>query len=148
MKRVIFCVLLVSTLLATPALQAQQFQRFGDFEVHFNVLNTDQIPAPVAQGYGIKRSSSRALLNVTVLDTRGDGGPTPIHAGVAASAVNLTGQLREIAMREINDPDNAVYYIGELPVHHLETYNFTVEVAVEGEAKPFEVKFRQQFFTE
>lgn len=145
MKRLIACALLLA---AAPAVDAQQMERFGAFEVHFNVLNSDQIPAPVAQGYGIKRSASRALLNVTVLDTRGAAGSTPVHANVTASAVNLTGQRRDIPMREINDPDDAVYYIGELPITHLETYAFTVEVAVEGEAEPFVVEFRQQFFTE
>jgi hypothetical protein len=148
MERVFCRVFVLSLLLTAPTLQAQQFERFGDFEVHFNVLNTDQIPVPVAQGYGIKRSSSRALLSVTVLDSRADNGGTPVHVRVAASAVNLTGQRREIPMREINDPDHAVYYIGEIPVHHLETYNFTLEVGVEGEPEPFEVRFRQQFYTE
>ena len=148
MSRMSACAFLISILFAVPALQAQQFERFGGYEVHFNVLNTDQIPPTVAQGYGIKRSSSRALLNVTVLDARGESPPVPVQAQVSASAINLTGQLREIRMRQIKDPDDAIYYIGELPVHHLETYNFTVKAVVDGEAEPFEVKFRQQFYTE
>ena len=48
----------------------------------------------------------------------------------------------------LEDPEGAIYYIGELPVHNLETYNFTVEVQPEGEADPLIVKFRQQFYTE
>lgn len=148
MKHVLSCAFVLAALATAPALQAQQMERFGAYEVHFNVLNSDQIPAPVAQGYGIKRSASRALLNVTVLDTRGSGGAIPVHAGVTASTVNLTGQRREIPMREINDPDEAVYYIGELPIHHLETYAFTVNVTVAGEPEPFVVQFRHQFYTE
>lgn len=149
MKLAITRILLTSLVLAASPLYAQQFERFGKYEVHYNALTTDQIPAPVAQGYGIQRSPSRALLNVTVLDTtEGEGPGAPIHANVTANAVNLTGQFREIPMRVIEEPGEAVYYIGHFPVHNLETYTFTVTVGVEGEDEPFVVEFRQQFFTE
>jgi hypothetical protein len=51
-------------------------------------------------------------------------------------------------MREISDPQGAIYYIGEFPVHHLETYRFEVEVAVADASEPLMVVFRQQFYTE
>jgi len=51
-------------------------------------------------------------------------------------------------MREISEPDGGLYYIGELPIHNMENYNFRITVSVEGEAKPFELEFRQQFYTE
>jgi len=145
---------LLSTLLAsilltqTSICMGQQSESFGKYAVHYNVVNADLLPAQVAQGYGIKRSSSRAVVNVTVLDTSQGEYGTPLHANVTTSIINLTGQRREVDMREITDPDNAIYYIGELPIHNLETYDFTVKVRVEGEPKAFELKFRQQFFTE
>jgi len=46
---------------------AQQSQDFGEYVVHYNALNTNLITPQVAQAYGIRRSSSRALLNITVL---------------------------------------------------------------------------------
>lgn len=127
---------------------AQQSQDFGDYVVHYNALNTSLIPPQVAQGYGIARSSSRALLNVTVLKKVMDTPGTPVRATVTATGTNLTGQLREIEIREIRDPEGAIYYIGEFPVHNLETYRFEVAVAVEGENEPLMVVFRQQFYTE
>jgi len=127
---------------------AQQSETFGRFEVHYNVINSSLIPAQVAQGYGIQRSSSRALVNITVVDTQQGEAGTPLHADVSTSTINLTGQRRDVEMREIVDPDGAIYYIGELPVHNLEIYNFTVTVKLKDEPKPFELKFRQQFFTE
>jgi len=128
--------------------QAQQSQDFGEFVVHYNALNTNLIPPQVAKGYGIKRSSSRALLNITVLKKVMDNPGTPVKATVSASGTNLTGQLREIDIREIKDVEGAIYYIGELTVHNMETYNFTVEVLPAGEQEPLIVKFRQQFYTE
>jgi hypothetical protein len=127
---------------------AQQSQDFGEYVVHYNALNAHLIPPQVAQSYGIQRSSNRALLNVTVLKKVMDTPGTPVDAEVTASGKNLTGQNREIEIREIRDPEGAIYYIGEFTVHNMETYNFTVEVAVEGEAEPLVVKFRQQFYTE
>ena len=71
-----------------------------------------------------------------------------VNARVLASGRNLTGQTRNVDMREINDGDGAIYYIGELSVRNMETFDFTVMVTPEGESKPFSLKFRQQFYTE
>ena len=142
-------VLFVSSLLfQANVCMAQQSETFGKYTVHYNVINANLLPAQVAKGYGIQRSSSRALVNITVLDTSQGESGTPLRASVTTSTINLTGQRRDVEMREIVDPDNAIYYIGELPVHNMETYHFTVTVQVEGEPKPFVLNFRQQFYTE
>ena len=57
-------------------------------------------------------------------------------------------ERRDVEMREIVEEGEAIYYIGELPIHNMETYNFTVTVKVEGQPELFEVKFRQQLYTE
>ena len=72
----------------------------------------------------------------------------PNHAEIKASGRNLTGQSRQIELREILEPEGAVYYIGELPVHNMETYRFNIEVRIAGESEPLVVKFKQQFYTE
>jgi hypothetical protein len=148
MKQILSMVFLAAILGLSSGAEAQQSQDFGDYVVHYNALNTNFIPPQVAQGYGIKRSSSRALLNLTVLKKVMDNPGTPVSAKVSASGTNLTGQLREIEIRELNDTEGAIYYIGEFPIHNLETFNFTVNVQPEGEAEPMLVKFRQQFYTE
>ena len=148
MKHIFSLLFLAGMLAASTNTEAQQSQDFGDYVVHYNALNTNFILPQVAQGYGIKRSSSRALLNITILKKVMDNPGTPVNAVVTASGTNLTGQRREIEIREIKDAEGAIYYIGEFPVHNLETYNFTVEVQAEGEDEPLVVKFRQQFYTE
>jgi len=148
MKQLLISLLLLGVLSFTTNSEAQQAQDFGHYVVHYNALNTSLIPPQVAQGYGIKRSSSRALLNVTVLKKVMDTPGTPVKATVTAGGKNLTGQHRDIEIRQIADPEGAIYYIGELPVHNMETYNFTIQVAIPGEDEPLVVKFRQQFYTE
>jgi hypothetical protein len=88
------------------------------------------------------------LLNVAVLKKVMDTPGTPVGAKVTARGVNLTGQMRELQIREIKDSENAIYYVAEFPVHNLESYRFEINVAIEGEAEPLIVRFAQQFYTE
>jgi hypothetical protein len=148
MNRLLLALTLLLTLFFASPVTAQQSQDFGNYVVHYNALNTNLIPPQVAQGYGIARSSSRALLNVTVLKKVMDTPGTPVSASVKASATNLTGQLRELQIRRIDDSEGAIYYIAEFPVHNLETYRFEITVSIAGEADPLLVRFTQQFYTE
>jgi hypothetical protein len=148
MRQLMISLLWLGALVFAADGAAQQSQDFGDYVVHYNALNTNLIPPQVAQAYGIARSANRALLNVTVLKKVMDTPGSPTSAKVTASGTNLTGQRREIELREIKEPGGAVYYLGEFPVHNLETYRFEVLVQVEGEAQPLEVRFKQEFFTE
>jgi hypothetical protein len=147
MKILIKTLILLAALTSLPAF-AQQAQEFGDYIVHYNALNSSLITPEVAKAYGIRRSDSRALINISVLKNAADKTTTAVKAKVTASGRNLTGQTRNVDMREIDDGDGAIYYIGELSVRNMETFDFTVVVLVEGQNKPFNVKFRQQFYTE
>jgi hypothetical protein len=147
MKILIKTLILLAALTSLPAF-AQQAQEFGDYIVHYNALNSSLITPEVAKAYGIRRSDSRALINISVLKNTADKTTTAVKAKVTASGRNLTGQTRNVDMREIDDGDGAIYYIGELSVRNMETFDFTVVVLVEGQNKPFNVKFRQQFYTE
>jgi hypothetical protein len=148
MKQLLNALLLLGALSFTLTGEAQQSQDFGEYVVHYNALNTNLIPPQVAQAYGIQRSSSRALLNVTVLKKVMGSPGTPVGASVTATGTNLTGQARVIDMRRTDDPEGAIYYLGEFPVHNLETYRFDVQVKIEGQNEPLVVKFDQQFYTE
>ncbi len=129
---------------------AQQSSEFTDYVVHYNALRTDLLPPQVAQGYGIQRSSSRAMLNITVMKKGESAGDSEAAAAakIDVNATNLTGQRRDITMRKIDDGDGAIYYIGELPIHNLETYRFKVAITPEGGSQPLMVEFSQQFYTE
>ena len=137
---------LVAAALACSAwtLQAQQSRGFGPYEIHYNTLNTNLLSPEVASVYGIQRAGTQAMLNVTVLEKE-SGQAVP--ARVSATAVNLTGQRRDIELREIRDQD-AIYYIGQFRIHDEENLSFSVEVNPEGHSgAPYELTFRQQFFT-
>ena len=134
--------------LAPHSVIAQQSQQFEDFAVHYNALNSSLISPVIANAYGIRRSDSRALINISVLKNVEGQLAQAVKATVTLSGRNLTGQTRTIEMREIQEGDGAIYYIGELSVRNMEMFDFTALVTPEGRSKPFNVKFRQQFFTE
>jgi len=147
MKTLLKALALLAVMLSANS-TAQQAQQFGDYSVHYNALNSSLISPEVAKVYGIRRSDSRALINISVLKNAENQLPMAVKSKVTASGRNLTGQTREIEMREIIERDDAIYYIGELSVSNMETFDFTVLVTPEGQSKPFNVKFRQQFYTE
>ncbi len=146
MRKLSLIISLLALLLSTSAM-AQRSQDFGEYVVHFNALNTNLIPPSAAQQYGIQRSSTRALLNISILSKVMNTPGTPVHAKVAATARNLSGQLRDIDIKEVDD-QGAIYYLGQIRVRNEETFDFTLNITPDGEEEPVVVKFRQQFFTE
>ena len=141
-------VLTLIAALSSFAANAQQAQQFEDYTIHYNALNSSLIPPEVAKANGIRRSDSRALITVSVLKNIEDQPPMAVKATLTTSGRNLTGQTREVEMREVNEGTEAIYYIGEMSVSNMETFDFTLMVTPEGQSKPFKVKFRQQFYTE
>ena len=118
--------------------------RIGDFVVHFSAQSTDQLPPEVARAYDIVRSKNRAMLNVSVLRQSDN---TAVAATVTVKTVNLTGQLKNMTMRQINEQD-AIYYIGEVPVANRETLMFDISVTPDGVDRSSNVRFQRQFYTD
>ena len=130
-----------SLLLSVPAI-AENSQKIGGYIVHYNALSTQSLPPSVARIYGITRSGNRGLLNVSVL--KQGGSFAGVAADIDARATNLTGQLRSIPLRKIEE-QNAIYYISDFAVANNETLDFTVRVKTpDGQTGSF--KFRQKFF--
>lgn len=131
-----------------PALPATETSKdFGDYVVHFNAMATDQLTADIAKTYGIVRSPNRAMLNVSIIKKENGTPGTPVPGSVSASASNLTGQLKQLSIREIREGE-AVYYIGEVTVANEETLMFNVDVTPMNEVSRFSVRFQKQFFTD
>ena len=127
---------------AEPA--GESMKDIGDYVVHFSAQSTDALPPDVARAYNIVRSKNRAMLTVSVLS---ESDNVSVPAVVVVKTVNLTGQLKNVAMREIEEQD-AVYYIGETPVANRETLIFDISVTPEGSTVPSEVRFKREFFTD
>lgn len=115
----------------------------GTHDVHFSAQSTDQLPPEVARAYNIVRSPNRAMLNVSIIESATG---TPVAGTVTVKTVNLTGQLKNVVMRKIEEQD-AIYYIGETPVANRETLVFDITVTPEGVADASDIRFKRQFYT-
>lgn len=120
------------------------FVNIGDHVVHFSAQSTDQLPPEVARAYSIVRSKNRAMLNVSVLE---EGTNKAVTADVTVKTVNLTGQLKNVTMRKIEEQE-AIYYIGETPVANQETLIFDIRVRPEGVEEASDLRFKRQFYTD
>ncbi len=125
----------------------ETFKDFGNHIVHFSALNTDQLAPEIAQEYGIVRSKNRAMLTVSIHAKQESGLAAPVSASISASAVNLTGQLKRMPLREIKEGE-AIYYVGALAINNGETLVYTIDATPANTDTPLRLRFKRQFFTE
>lgn len=145
--RILVSMLSTTMLLLLPFLAtAENSTHTGGYTIHHNALTTDSLPVQVANAYGIQRSKSRALLNVSIIHDEPGTMGTPVHAQIRAVARTLYGQIRPIEMREIVE-DTAIYYIADFPVAHRETLYFELEILPAGARYPLRASMRQEFWT-
>lgn len=133
--------------LIPAAVLAENVVNFGAYAVHYNALRTDTLTPEIAQAYALTRRNNRAMVNITVQKKAADGKTTPHKAKVEGFASNLTGQVKNLEFREIQDGE-AIYYIAESQISNDETLKFEIKVTPEGNATSTQVKFSQRFFTD
>jgi hypothetical protein len=119
-------------------------REWDDHVIHFNAFTTDQLAAEVASKYGIVRSKSRAMLNVTILRKQSDGTQKAVHAKVVAQVSNLANQVKDLTLREIAEQD-AIYYVGDTPVANGETLVFDIQATPEDGTPSPRVRFQRHF---
>ena len=134
--------LVFALLLALPiTVSAQQSDRFGDYEIHYSAMPTGLLNEDIAQSYGILRSRTRGMIMVTVLR---DG--QPVTARVDITARDINEEITEIGARRVRD-SGWVSYVGTFGVKEGEALTFTITVNPHAGGGPFDMAFRQTFFT-
>jgi len=128
----------------TAAPSEPTFKDFGDIQVHYNAVRTDELSAEVARAYGIERSANRVLLNVSLLRKGSDGRTTPVDGTVTASAYNLNGQLKDLEMRRITE-GSSIYFIGEVGISGTEILVFDISASTSDQPGRYDVQFQREF---
>lgn len=119
---------------------------FGEYIVYYNAFTADTLPPQMATAYGILRSKYKGVLNLSIQKKQRPGALSqPTKAKVTVQASNLVGQLKTLDFRRITE-GKAIYYIGEFRVSNKERVTFKVSLKPEGELRPLEFKFTQQFY--
>jgi hypothetical protein len=123
---------------------AELSKKFGDYEIHYNALVTEDLAPDVARAYGITRSRNAGMLTVAVLKRSADGALQPVAAEVKATAVTLTAQLTTLELKEVRE-GGAIYYIGEYRLSRPETLRFSLQIQPRGEPRRFDLQFQRTF---
>ena len=129
-------------------LAADQNQKdFGAYAVHVNALTTDQLTPSIAEFYGIVRSDGIVMLNVVIIENDGSSDGKPASGNVEVNAVNLTGQLKSVDIRMVQEDEN-IYYIGQVSVDNQETLIFNIDVQPEGETSAYLLSYSRKFYVD
>jgi hypothetical protein len=119
-------------------------QDFGDFQLHYNAVRTDELPVEVARAHGIERSGNRVILNVSMLAEAADGKTNPVDGTVEATAYNLSGQLKNLAMRRVQE-GSSIYFIGEVGISGTEILVFDIDATPREGGGTYTVRFKREF---
>ncbi|MCW8880076.1 MAG: DUF4426 domain-containing protein [Kangiellaceae bacterium] len=114
----------------------------GDITIHYNALSTSHLSAEVASQYGITRSGRTGIVNIAV-QNKGKA----VIANIFGHGQNLTGQLKNLAFKEIKE-ENAIYYIAIFTFINGEKLSFDLQVQPEKQGKLIPVQFKQELFTQ
>ena len=93
----------------------------GDYVVHFSAQSTDQLPPEVARAYNIVRSKNRAMLTVSIIKKEEASPGEAVSGAVSATATNLTGQLKNITLKEahLSTPRRSVHLLDREELRHI-----------------------------
>ncbi|MFO7953297.1 MAG: DUF4426 domain-containing protein [Thioalkalivibrio sp.] len=140
-----FLVALAAVALGSSIASANEAE-FDNYVVHYNVINTTFLSPEVARAYDVRRSSNRAMVNISVME-RGEDGLQAVSADVSGTATNMNDQMRNLRFREVQDGD-AVYFLSELTVRSGETLEFAIDVSPAGSDRELPVRFARDFYAD
>lgn len=146
LKRISALLVLLFACAVTPAM-AEQMVSHGDYEIHYNAFNSSFIQPNVASQYGIKRSKTKGLLNVSVLKKQADGSTKPVPALVSGEAVNLIAQKQTLSFNKVEET-NALYYIGDFGFTDDQVLRFNLKVQPDPNQPGYTINFEQRFYVD
>lgn len=126
---------------------AENSTHVDGYTIHHNALPVTTLSPEIAATYGLVRSKYRGLLNVSVIKDMPDSIGEPVTASISAYAINLVGQRKEIALKEVHE-GTAIYYLGQFPVTHLERLTFYLDVKPQGADRAYKTTLSEEFFIE
>ena len=97
--------------------------------------------------YQIKRSKSRGILSITVMDLNQEP-PQAIEATVTIDAKNILGQSKTIDLKTIKENTGGIYYLGLFRMSNEENMTFNFSVKPNGSTQNIKHKFSREFFTD
>ncbi|WP_440054062.1 DUF4426 domain-containing protein [Pseudoalteromonas sp. T1lg65] len=140
-KLLLLLCLLFSTSGLTSETQGGQFKDLGPWEVHYIAFPSTFIQPTIAKAYGLTRSGSKAIVNISVL---ADTPAKPaLKAQVTGTARNLLGKTVELEFKEVVEGD-AVYYLAQLDFDNEDIFRFEIDITEKQQTR--KLVFQQKFY--
>lgn len=123
---------------------AEQSVTRGEYEIHYNVINSTFIQPDIAQKAGIIRSKRQALVNVSVLKLEADK-KIAVPAMVTGTATNLMQQSQKFTFKQIKE-GTAIYYLGQFGFSNDQAMHIKLRVQPDPNRPAEEILFDQHFY--
>lgn len=137
---------LMAILLAAsgPAWPQAHVSKEGSFTLRASTVSSETLPESTANANGIERDPRRGVLNVSIHQEDGSRDRN-VRADVHATVRNLTGQKRDILMREI-DANGYVSYLGTYDFVRGEVVDFLIDAKPQGSDRTLGLTFRDRMW--
>ena len=143
-KSVIILTCLLSTMLISTAVSAENMKKMGKMNIHYMAIGATFFTPEIAKAYGIERSKYNGLVNISVLDNSKQGTPAKT-VSITGTARNLADQKKTLSFKEVREGD-AIYYLAEVDYRNDETIRFDLTIT-DGE-ETHQLEFSQKFYVD
>ncbi len=133
---------LLCGLLLSFAVNAEQKQQLGNWDVHYMLMPTTMLDADVAKNYQLSRSRNYQLLNISVLNTKDQQAQ---QVELTGSATNLAGQRQQLTFKPVKE-GAALYYLAGVEARSEQ--KMTIELTIRQGEQTQVLKFTQDVYPE
>ncbi len=120
-------------------------QKAGDYTVHFNVFNSTDIPASVAEQFKLVRGKDRALVNISLVKTENGSVSLGLPAIVSGVTRNLMQQKQDLKFIEVKEGD-VTYYLAPFVFNNEDLLYFDIQVKANESSSPIMVQFNRTLY--
>jgi hypothetical protein len=153
MKKFYIGILFICLSILSFAIQAQTdqtkeittYKKFGDYTVHFNLFNSSDIPASVAEQFKLVRGKDRAIVNISLVKTENGNTSLGLPAIVSGSARNLMQQKQDLKFIEVKE-DDVTYYLAPFVFNNEDLLHFDINVKPSADSAAFAVQFTRTLY--
>lgn len=120
-------------------------QSAGDYTVHFNVFNSSDIPAVVAEQFKLVRGKDRALVNISLVKTENGSTSLGLPAIVSGVTRNLMQQKQDLKFIEVKE-GGVTYYLAPFVFNNEDLLYFDIQVKANENASSILVQFNRTLY--
>ena len=142
---IVLCLALAGA--AGPATADEKHERFGDYEVHYNVFPSTFLTPEVASANNLNRSRGIGIVNIAIMERADNGSLSTVPGQVEGQVLNDVRQAKFLAFRRIQEGE-AVYFIAEYQYTGGELMTFQITARPSGHDRDLPIRFSQALFND